>query len=571
MGLPAWESPSGARDAGPSTHEANDRATYPPPAVHGPVASWAPSLGWGRRKVPLNNTRYFTVPGSDRTYDRNWMLLVLLISLALTLLQVSSVNNLLPSIETAMSASESGIQLILSGYALAVGISLVPAGRLGDILGRSSLWVIGLAIFTFASLGCGLASTITELNVMRVLQGVGGGFFSPQVTGLIQQYFQGRARARAFGYMGLVVAASVAIGPLLSGLLVSFLGQDPGWRYSFFVNVPLGLIGLAAAWRFLPFGTERRTIGPHAQQAEAEYEAEERADGKSPRRIRQRLDLDPFGMVLLIGAVLGVMTPFVLHGVSWRWFLLLGGLILLGLWVAWEIWYGRTGRLPMVDMQLFRIRSFSYCTAISALQFLGSATIFVVLALFMQDGLGASALLVGIIGLPNAIASGFAAVWAGKNALEYGRGIQVFALTLMLVSVVLMIAGFWAVIYWNWSIYWMIVPIVPMGFGAGCMGAANQTQTMMDVPPAHGGTAGGLQQMTQRITTAIGNAVITGVLFSVYGTGASVDGWLLGASAGLAVIVVFLAGALVLAIVFWKRTPSKPERKAEPHVVVTRP
>lgn len=294
-------------------------------------------------------------------------------------------------------------------------------------------------------------------------------------------------------------------------------------------------------------------------------------DGKSPRRTRQRLDLDPFGMVLLIGAVLGVMTPFVLHGVSWRWFLLLGGFILLGLWVAWEIWYGRTGHLPMVDMQLFRIRSFSYCTAISALQFLGSATIFVVLALFMQDGLGASALLVGIIGLPNAIASGFAAVWAGKNALEHGRGIQVFALTLMLVSVVLMIAGFWAVIYWNWSIYWMIVPIVPMGFGAGCMGAANQTQTMMDVPPAHGGTAGGLQQMTQRITTAIGNAIITGVLFSVYGTGASVDGWLLGASAGLAVIVVFLAGALVLAIVFWKRTPSKPERKAEPHAVVTRP
>lgn len=129
-----------------------------------------------------------------------------------------------------MSASESGIQLILSGYALAVGISLVPAGRLGDIFGRSSMWVIGLAIFTLASLGCGLAHTIAELNLMRVLQGIGGGFFSPQVTGLIQQYFQGRARARAFGYMGLVVAASVAVGPLLSGLLVSLLGQDPGWR-----------------------------------------------------------------------------------------------------------------------------------------------------------------------------------------------------------------------------------------------------------------------------------------------------------------------------------------------------
>lgn len=484
------------------------------------------------------------------------MLVVLLISLALTLLQVSSVNNLLPSIESAMAASESGLQLILSGYALAVGISLVPAGRLGDILGRSSLWVIGLAIFTVASLGCGLAHTVTGLNAMRVLQGIGGGFFSPQVTGLIQQYFQGRSRARAFGYMGLVVAASVAVGPLMSGLLVSILGQDPGWRYSFFVNMPLGMIGLLAAWRFLPFGKERRTIGRHAHQAELQYEALEDAEKKTPRP-RRRLDLDPVGMIVLTAAVVGIMLPFMLHGSSWRWALLAGGFALLAVWVAWELWYARAGHEPMVDMALFKIRSFSYCTAISALQFLGSSTIFVVLALFMQDGIGASALLVGVIGLPNAIASGFAAVWSGKRALDSGKELQVLALTLMFSSVVLLAGGFWAVINWDWSVYWLILPIIPLGFGAGAMGSANQTQTMMDVPAAHGGTAGGLQQMTQRITTAIGNAIITGVLFSVYGTGETVDGWLLGATAGLAVIALFLACALALAVVFWKRRPSR--------------
>lgn len=507
----------------------------------------------------MNNSRFFTVPGSDRTYDRNWMLIVLLISLALTLLQVSSVNNLLPSIESAMSASESGIQMILSGYALAVGISLVPAGRLGDIFGRSSLWVIGLAIFTIASLGCGLAGTITQLNLMRVLQGIGGGFFSPQVTGLIQQYFQGRARARAFGYMGLVVSASVAIGPLLSGTLVALLGEDPGWRYSFFINVPIGLIGLVAAWKFLPFGKERRTIGPDAEHAEEEYEALEEAAGRTPPRRRGRkIDLDPVGMTMLMLAVLGVMLPFMLHGMAWRWLLLVGGFAMLGLWVVWELKYAQQGHFPMVDMNMFKLRSFSYCTAISALQFLGSSTIFVVLALFMQDGLGASALMVGVLGLPNAIASGFAAVWSGKRALEKGKGIQVVALAMMLGSVLLLVAGFWSVIRLNWSIYWLILAIVPMGFGAGCMGAANQTQAMMDVPPAHGGTAGGLQQMTQRITTAIGNALVTGVLFSVYQGGRTTDGWLLGASAGLGVISVFLACALALAVVFWKRVPTSP-------------
>ena len=504
----------------------------------------------------MNNPRFFTVPGSDRTYDRSWMLAVLLVSLALTLLQVSSVNNLLPSIEGAMSATESGIQLILSGYALAVGVVLVPAGRLGDIFGRSSLWVIGLAVFTIASLGAGFAGSITVLNLMRVLQGIGGGLFSPQVTGLIQQYFEGRDRARAFGYMGLVVAASVAVGPLLSGGLVGMLGQDPGWRYSFFINVPIGLLGLAGAWKFLPFGKERRTIGKGAAEAELEYEAQQEDAGRPrPKRKRQRIDLDPVGMLLLTGAVLAIMMPFILHGVWWRWWLLAGGFVLVGVWVAWETWYGNHGHFPMVDMKLFRLRSFSYCTAISALQFLGSSTIFVVMALFLQDGLDVSALTVGVLGFPNAIASGFAAVWAGKRALEHGKGLQVFALAMMLGSLVLLAVGFWLVIAFDLSVYWLMLPIIPMGFGAGTMGSANQTQTMKDVPAAHGGTAGGLQQMTQRITTAIGNAVITGVVFSVYAGGITVDSWLWGATAGLGVIAVFLSAALALAVVFWKRQP----------------
>lgn len=493
----------------------------------------------------MNNSRYFTAPGSDRTYDRNWMLVALLISLALTLLQVSSVNNLLPAIGNAMVSSESGIQLILSGFALAVGITLVPAGRLGDLFGRSSLWVIGLAVFTIGCLGCGLAGSITQLNLMRVLQGIGGGLFSPQVTGLILQYFQGKARARAFGYMGLVISASVAAGPVISGALVALLGSDPGWRYSFFLNVPIGALGLVAAWKFLPFTKERQSVQHHV-----------------PARPRERIDLDPVGMALLAFAVLGIMLPFMLHGVAWRWILLLAGFALLGGWIAWELWYAKRGNAPMVNMELFRLRSFSYCTAITAIQFLGSSTIFVVIALFLQNGLGVSALMVGLIGLPNAIMSGFAAVWSGRHSMERGKAIQAGALAMMLASVLLIIAGFWCVIRLEWSIYWLILPIIPMGLGAGSLGAANQTQSMMDVPTAHGGTAGGLQQMTQRITTAVGNALITGVLFSTYGGGTTPEGWLRGASIGLGTIAVFLSCALALAVIFWKRVPPQRSRPA---------
>ena len=263
-------------------------------------------------------------------------------------------------------------------------------------------------------------------------------------------------------------------------------------------------------------------------------------------------------MLLLMVAVLGIMSPFMMHGVTWRWYLLAGGFAMIGVWVAWELGYARAGHVPAVNMKMFRIRSFSYSTAISALQFLGSSTIFVVLALFLQDGLEETALLVGIIGFPNAVASGFASVWAGRKALEHGKAIQVLALSLMLGSVLLLVGGFWAVTSLGWSAYWLALPVIPMGVGAGLMGSANQTQSMMDVPPAHGGTAGGLQQMTQRITTAIGNALVTGVMFSTYQGGRTAQGWLVGASVGLGAIAVFLAAALALAVIFWKRVPSAP-------------
>lgn len=266
-------------------------------------------------------------------------------------------------------------------------------------------------------------------------------------------------------------------------------------------------------------------------------------------------------MALLAFAVLGIMLPFMLHGVAWRWILLLAGFALLGGWIAWELWYAKRSNAPMVNMESFRLRSFSYCTAITAIQFLGSSTIFVVIALFLQNGLGVSALMVGLIGLPNAIMSGFAAVWSGRQSMERGKAIQAGAIAMMLASVLLIIAGFWCVIRLGWSIYWLILPIIPMGFGAGSLGAANQTQSMMDVPTAHGGTAGGLQQMTQRITTAVGNAPITGVLFSTYGGGTTPEGWLRGASIGLGAIAVFLSCALALAVIFWKRVPPQRARR----------
>ncbi|WP_406711483.1 MFS transporter [Trueperella pyogenes] len=152
---------------------------------------------------PTENPRYIRVAGSDRTYDRNKLLVVLLLPLMMTLLQVSSVNNILTSLARALSASDSQIQWVLSGYALAVGIVLVPAGRLGDMFGRSSAFIVGMAVFTLSSLFVGLSSDPTLLSSMRIIQGAGAGILAPQTTGLIQRYFVGQARAKAFALFGL--------------------------------------------------------------------------------------------------------------------------------------------------------------------------------------------------------------------------------------------------------------------------------------------------------------------------------------------------------------------------------
>src|SRR5699024_6137176 len=121
------------------------------------------------------------------------------------------------------------------------GVALIPAGRAGDVLGRGSLFVVGAAIFTLASLACELAPNPLVLNLARIVQGLGAGVLAPQVTGMIQQYFHGGGRARAFALFGVVIAGSVAVGPILAGAVIELVGPETGWRWAFFTYLPVGL------------------------------------------------------------------------------------------------------------------------------------------------------------------------------------------------------------------------------------------------------------------------------------------------------------------------------------------
>ncbi|GAA1393387.1 MFS transporter [Luteococcus peritonei] len=470
----------------------------------------------------MSEPNLIRVEGTERTFNRLKVLFVLLLPLAMSLMALSSVNVALPTIEQGLEASSGDVQWILSGYALSFGVALTPAGRLGDLMGRGTWFLVGLALFVLASIACALAPSPLLLNAGRIVQGLGAGLFSPQVTGMITQYFQGRGRARAFSMFGLVISASVAVGPVLTGAIIGWLGPEWGWRWAFLINLPLGVLGIVLGLAWFPFETERRRRSRPADQPSA------------------RLDLDPMGMVLLTVAILCLMYPFMAHA-AWAWALLPVAPVLLWAWVRWERRYLDGGREPMVDLRLFDFHSFRNGMLVSGVMFLGVASTFAVAAVYVQSGLHVPALQAGLMGLPNAVASAFSAVWSVKYVMTAGRRLVVWMLGLMALGTALSIA----VILGGLSWWWLAATLTLNGFGMGAIGSANQTLSMEDVPPRHGGTAGGIKQTVERIGAALGNAMITGILFGMVGGGL---GWNLAFAGAFAGIVVCVLAAMAIAV-----------------------
>src|SRR3954454_12640508 len=192
---------------------------------------------------------------------RAWRaLVVLLAGMFIALLDTTIVNVALPTIRTSLDASEATLSWIISGYALAFGLALIPAGRVGDRIGHKWVFFTGIALFTVASATCGLAASDTQLVVFRVVQGLAGGLFLPAVTAFIQLLFPGPVRGKAFAIMGAVIGVSTALGPIAGGLLIHAYGEADGWRLVFWVNLPIGVVTLVAAGLLLPAGRAGGTV-----------------------------------------------------------------------------------------------------------------------------------------------------------------------------------------------------------------------------------------------------------------------------------------------------------------------
>ncbi|WHS50607.1 MFS transporter [Rothia sp. SD9660Na] len=462
-------------------------------------------------------------PQLPTTSSPRKLMAALLTPLFMALMAISVVNVALTPIGNSLNAGSSQTQWVVSGYALAFGVPLVAAGRIGDATGRRRMFMIGVSFFTLGSLLSAIAPTIEILIAARVLQGLGAGFFNPQTTGIIQANFTGQARARAYGMFGTVVALAVIVGPVLGGFLIQIFGDSLGWRMMFLVNVPIGLAGLLLARLWVP---NDRPSAPSAQRA--------------------RLDLDPVGMTTLALAIFAVLFPFVERsGNPLVWAVLPIGLAFIAFFIAWEKRYKKAGRPPMLDIDLVTKPAFRNGIMIVTLYFLGNTSVWLVIPIYVQNHLGQSALTAALITIPSSLLSAFAAPWAGRRVLAMGRRIVMLGFGLSLTSIVATMLTVTPVEQGLLPVWALAVPLILIGAGGGLVISPNQTLTLASVPPAISGVAGGVLSLGQRMGTAIGTAIIPSILYGLVESGAH---WNVGLIASFGAIVLTLSLGLAFTV-----------------------
>jgi EmrB/QacA subfamily drug resistance transporter len=507
--------------------------------------------------APHNRARAHAAPISSA---RAWRaLVVLLIGMFMALLDATIVNVALPTIRTALNAQEDTLSWIISGYALAFGVALIPAGRVGDRIGHKWVFFTGLALFTAASVACGLASTDLQLIVFRVIQGLAGGIFLPAVTAFIQVLFEPRVRGRAFAIMGAVIGVSSALGPIIGGLLIQAFGDTNGWRLVFEVNLPIGVIALIAAVFLLP---SLRQLDNTAKPKGGA--------------------VDFIGLVLVIGGLVALLVPLI-EGQSkgwplWTYLTLAGGAVLIVLFGVWEVAYNKRGKSPLVPPRLFSHPAFTGGTILALVYFAAFTSIFFTISLLWQTGLGHTALESGLVSVPFAIGSIIGSSQSNRLAERLGRNVLILGTAL----VALGLTAIWIILLTvkgqDLTSWQLLAPLFFAGLGNGMFIAPNAQFIVATVDRSEAGAASGVIATMQRVGSAIGIAVIGSVLFGVASpkdirsVADRISSFTDGAAAAIGVSVAFAVVAFVLVFALPKRVsrggaPQKeqvPQSEGEP-------
>jgi EmrB/QacA subfamily drug resistance transporter len=415
------------------------------------------------------------VPVLDRKW---WTLIAVCTATFMLLLDVTVVNVALPAIQRSLHSSFSDLQWVVDAYALTLAAFLLTAGVVGDMYGRRVVFSVGLGVFSAASLVCGLSRTSLELNLARGVQGVGGAVMFATALALIASAFQGKDRGTAFGIYGAVVGGAVAVGPLIGGGITSGLG----WRWIFFVNVPIGVVAIVVTLSRVQ-------------------------ESKDPNERR----IDWIGFVSFSAALFMLVFALV-RGNDEGWgstpivILLVGTAALLVVFVVAE-WRQADS---MLDLALFKRPA---VVGVSMVAFVLSASIFALflyMTLFIQDDLGYGPLAAGLRFLPITMLTFIVAPVAGKLTVRIharyllGTGLLLVAVGCFLMAPIHATSG--------WTV--LLPGFIVAGFGIGMVNPVLASAAISVVPPQRSGMASGINSTFRQVGIATGIAGLGAVFQS---------------------------------------------------------
>lgn len=412
---------------------------------------------------------------------------VLLIASFMNLIDVTIVNVALPSLQRAFGATSSQIEWVVAVYILVFALGLLPAGRLGDILGRRRMFVWGVGVFTFGSALCGLAPSMEYLVAARVVQGIGGAMMTPQTLGIVPALFAPKERGMAYPLFGLSAGLASVTGPLLGGMLIGADIYGLGWRPIFLVNIPVGVIAIFAALKYLP-----EVPGTKA------------------------LKIDLVGNAIAVLALLLVIFPLIEGRQAgwpvWCFAMIAAAAPMAVLFVRWQYRQAGRGGPQLLPVSLMENVNFMVGTGMVMVLFSGVPGFFLMLALYLQNGYGLTPLQSGLTTLPFSVGVLIASGVSGRLGLHFPRrriamgGLLLAGAMVWLRTVVLITAD---------EILWMqfAVPLLLGGLGLGTAIAPMFQTVLSNIEGRDTGSASGALQSFQQVGGAFGVAIVGEIFF----------------------------------------------------------
>jgi len=449
---------------------------------------------------------------------RWWVLAIVVAAQFMFGVDAFIVNVAIPTIAVELRASATQIEAVIAVYLIGYATLVITGGRLGDIYGTRNTFLAGVLGFTLTSLWCGLAQSGPELILARLAQGATAALMVPQVLATIHVLFvDGDSRARAFAVYGIVLGLAGAAGFLLGGLLVTMDLAGLGWRAVFFVNVPVGLVIITAAWRLMP---------------------------SIPRRRGTRLDI-PGALVLFVG-LLGLIGPLLfgheLHWVPSVWLAMAVGAAVIVGFVRLERRVALRGGMPLIDLALLADAAFMRGLCAVFFFFFANLSFYLVMTLFMQNTLHTPPLRAGLIFIPLALAFIVASRHSGMRARHRGSLVLIEGCVVQVIGLAALAAMVLAVKPSSASL--LAVPLAVFGYGQGLVMAPLSSAVLSTVQTSSAGAGSGMYGTTTQIANAAGVAAIGAVYFAVQSAASAVIALL--ASFALCVLSVAACAGFLL-------------------------